>query len=498
MQPNLYAGIVLALIAAILMARDRVKATWWFFAFCQLFGATSVANLSALGGASLSVPQVGVIVLMCVSFFGVGARDPETTRRTVTTHWFALALIAYTLVISYFGPRLFLGKIDFISLRPDVSSGFLGATPLRPQTTNITQSAYLTASLLTAVAVSLLFARRLSAETFQNAMFFISISHATFGVIDWVGGAIGQDRVLNFLRNANYAMLDQTIGNIRRLSGTLPEPSAYAGFAVPFAVFATEIWLRSRKAVAGLTGLFLWIMTLLSTSSAGIFAVLVYAALAIPRFAIAPIGMRPKFIAAGIVLMLVLIGVAISLAYPSAYIAARDFVLLLTVEKGASDSAIERGAWARQGWIAFRESMGIGVGAGSFRSSSLPLAVLGQLGVVGSGLMFAYVVKSVSPIVDRKSDYVRKSASWAAFFALVPSIVGGTTPDPGFIFALFAGFAMHPLMSPVAGLQPAPGKRVRPSRAAFDQAMIQPRRSLQPPVAQVSLRPPDRGGSESR
>lgn len=469
MLPTLYAGVLLVMIGAILLSRDRVLATWWIFSFCLLFGATSVATLSALGGSSLSFPQAGFILLACVAFLGVGLKDQDATRRAFQTHWLAFAIIGYTIIISMFGPRLFEGKIDLINMRPDMLDGVAVATPLRPRPSNITTVFYLAGSFLCAIAVSILFMRRLQPSQFCNAMFAVGLGHAALGLIDAAGVAVGQGRVLDFLRNANIMMVDQQIGDVRRLSGSLSEPSSYAGFAVPFAVFATEYWLRTRNGLAGLTSLLLWAMVLASTSSAGIFGFSVYAILAVPRFVISPVGLKTKLIAAAVVVALVLIGTAISLAFPPIYVATRDFVLLLTVQKSDSQSAVERGTWARQGWLALQASFGLGTGAGSFRSSSFPMAVLGSLGVIGSALVAAYITQVARPVMDRRFGAAEKAAAWAAIFQLVPGIVGGSSPDPGFLFGLFAGYALHPVVLATARRGAGPPRTssadLTPSRA---------------------------------
>lgn len=444
MQPNFYAGIFLALVAAIFATKHKLKWTWRLFAVSQLFGATSLAALPALGGASLTMPQAGVAGIIFAALMLVALRDSETTRRTFALHATAFGLIAYTIVISIYAPRLFAGATEFIQMRPDVIDGYAVPSQLEPRSTNITHTLYLTGSLLTGVAVSLVFARALPASEFRNWMLVVAAVHAGFGAIDWICSNAGFGRVLEFLKNGNYLMLDQEMEGVKRLSGQLPEPSAYAGFAAPFAVFAAETWFRDRKPDAGWIALAAWTMTLVSTSSTGIFAAVVYGMVLLPRFMLS----RGRF-GAKVTLWVILAGVAllvcgVALFNQPAYEGMKQFILTLTVEKGASQSGIERGEMAAQGWTALRVSYGLGTGAGSFRSSSLAMAVLGSVGVVGTLLMVAFIGLVGWRVIQRGATDLQRSAAWAALFAIVPALVAGPTPDPGFSFGLFAGFALSP------------------------------------------------------
>jgi hydrogenase-4 membrane subunit HyfE len=427
----------------VFLSRDKVKGAWWLFAILQLFAATSLATLTVLGGSSLTAPQAGVLVLLLAAVFAVWLNDRKVSWDAIGIHAVALAIIAYTLIISFIGPRLFAGKIDVIAIRPDVVDGVAIATPLEPRSGNITQSAYMSGSFLTALAVSLLFARRLKASDFRNAIVGIAVAHTALGVIDWVGITFGFGRVLDFLRNANFSILDQTIGTIVRLSGSLPESSSYAAFGVPFAVFCTEQWVRARDRVAGVAALGLWVLILASTSSTGMFAAAVYAMVALPRFLLGPRRVAPKAVGAIVMAGLALICVAISLVRPDFYWGVRDFVVSMTLEKGASDSGMERTIWSMQGWSTFLASYGLGTGAGSFRSSSQPMAVLGSVGVIGSLLFLIYFAQVGRSTIGRRFNAMQRSAGWAAMFTLVPALATGGSLDPSFAFGIFAGFALH-------------------------------------------------------
>lgn len=462
MQPNFYTAVVLAFIAAIFATKHKLKWAWRFFAVSQLFGATSIAALTGLGGSSLTFPQVGVAALVFAAFMLVILRDGEAARRVMRVHWVAFALIAYTIVITIFAPRVFAGAAEFMQLRPDVVNGYGVPSPLGPRSTNITHTLYLTGSFLTGAAVSLVFMRALPTSEFRGAMLMIAAAHAGFGVIDWIGVNLGLGRVLEFLKNGNYLMLDQAIEGVQRLSGQLPEPSAYAGFGVPFAVFATETWLRERKPTPGWIALAIWTMILMSTSSTGVLAAAVYSVILAPRFLLSP-GMFAVKVASGCILAgLALLVWGLALVNPPAYEGVRDFVFTLTIDKSNSQSGVERGEMAAQGWKAFQVTYGLGAGAGSFRSSNIAMAVVGSLGVVGSLLMAGYIGMMAWSGLRRGADDIQRSAAWAGLVVIVPALVAGPTPDPGFIFCMFAGLALCPRSVRSVGRA---GTRVGPAKA---------------------------------
>ena len=97
----------------------------------------------------------------------------------------------------------------------------------------------------------------------------------------------------------------------------------------------------------------------------------------------------------------------------------------------------------------FVRSYGFGVGMGSFRSSSMLIAIIGSVGVPGTYLFFRYIWKVLRP--DKAASYsLRQSGDeaiaaafgWATVTALIPAILSGSSPDPGASFAFFCAYAV--------------------------------------------------------
>jgi len=122
----------------------------------------------------------------------------------------------------------------------------------------------------------------------------------------------------------------------------------------------------------------------------------------------------------------------------------------MTMDKADSDSGRQRSFWAMQGWHAFLATYGLGIGAGSFRSSSLFMAALGSMGVIGIVTLVCHIINVFKPL--RASTYSNPkderlatgaAASWTLVSMLIPASISAASPDPGVTFAVMAGLALE-------------------------------------------------------
>jgi hypothetical protein len=102
-----------------------------------------------------------------------------------------------------------------------------------------------------------------------------------------------------------------------------------------------------------------------------------------------------------------------------------------------------------QGLDAFKTSYGLGIGPGSFRSSSLVTAMIGSTGLVGCGAFLAYAYSVFQP--TRHSSFgvspdlaltIGGAFATAAMLALIPACLISPSADLGANVALFAGVAV--------------------------------------------------------
>ncbi len=115
---------------------------------------------------------------------------------------------------------------------------------------------------------------------------------------------------------------------------------------------------------------------------------------------------------------------------------------------------MQRLYWAQQGWDLFRHSYGLGVGPGSFRSSSIFFAMLGSMGVIGILSFLSYLVAAFQPW--RRSSWTESATpaenlggalGSAALLSLIPAAVNSPTAVPGVTFVILASasLALRPL-----------------------------------------------------
>ena len=206
------------------------------------------------------------------------------------------------------------------------------------------------------------------------------------------------------------------------------------------------------------------IMLLAATSSTGYLFLVAYVAVLGTRTLLFPraLGWTKAAIILGVCGLSGLVVTLLLLALPKLSDSMRDVLVAMTINKGQSSSGLERAMWARQGWELFIGSRGLGVGLGSFRSSSFFTAILGSLGPACLAILAFYVIFVLKPL--RRSTYipvsserraVGASAAWVPVLALIPATFAAPSADPGLLFAIFSGCSLA-LRTGQAGATSAP------------------------------------------
>jgi hypothetical protein len=127
-----------------------------------------------------------------------------------------------------------------------------------------------------------------------------------------------------------------------------------------------------------------------------------------------------------------------------------------TVNKSVSASAIERGMWNAQSIQNFIDTFGIGVGLGSTRSSSWPISVIAQMGVIGGvGFLIALAAVAIGPLRLREPGIGALAAcvSAAALAWVSGASLSGSGADPNMIFFV----ALAAVSASLARTRPASG-----------------------------------------
>ena len=122
----------------------------------------------------------------------------------------------------------------------------------------------------------------------------------------------------------------------------------------------------------------------------------------------------------------------------------RNYLDVLIFDKANSDSGVTRGSWNTYAMRNFFDSFGLGVGLGTVRTSSFPIALLSNVGIPGTVF---YLFFAATAFLSRRgtprtllSD-VRLAARNACLGLIAGAIFSGTTVEQGLLFYVLAGLA---------------------------------------------------------
>ncbi|MFC2950302.1 glycoside hydrolase [Marinicaulis aureus] len=452
MSFTIFGLLVLAICTPLLIWRSPL-ALLIALMFFSLMGGSAAIVIPALGNASIQ-PAVFGLVFLCASAFLPGRYRSGIVPEAVLQNIYLVFFCIFGFVAALTLPFIFSGAMEVAPMTPIVSRDMFAVTPLRFAPENITTGVYLLGTMAAALCAYIAMKRANAHLAFAKAAALVGLLHAFLGLSDFLLSGTGYEEFLAFFRNAKYSQTDHTIAGLSRMNGILPEASEYANVGFIWLVLCFELWLRGfYPRLTGAAAALLLIALVFSLSSTAFVALGGYGAVLLLRAFFTPGSIRGRntlaLMGAGALALLCV--AATSLFAPSfANTLARTFADL-TVEKSESFSGMQRMFWARQGIDAFFVSWGLGVGPGSFRSSSILTAILGSMGVFGLVTFTAHLASVLKAF--RFSTYythrqmnprnlVGAAASWTVIALLIPRSVSAPSPDPGLVFGLLSGVAL--------------------------------------------------------
>ena len=449
-------GAIQVLFGLVLLLAGSVEAMFAFLLVTTLFSGSAAIVLAS----GSSIPPIDFALLfMAMRLVVPGSGQMRATVHAVEANGWLLVFVVYGLVMAFAGPRLFAGQFAFAPLRAETGAtytsrlSFLLATrSFEPSPQNMTSSIYLVGTLVAATVAHVACKAPAGRMTLVRTMVLVGIVHCLFGVLSVVGRGTAINDVLGFFRNGSYAQLTQDVEGISRMSGISTEPSTYAAFGVIWFVFLAECWLRRVNPwLTGTAAACLGAALLASTATTAYVGLAAWFGLVGLRSLFVP-GAMPADRALWLAVLglgAVVAGSLVLLWQPQLVDRIMLFSQHILVDKLSSESGIQRRFWALQGYHAFIGTYGIGVGPGSFRSSSLFTAVIGCVGAVGALALLAHALIAFKPL--RWSTYVPASdpdlavagaCAWAMLMALVVAGINAPSCDPGSDFALLSGAAL--------------------------------------------------------
>lgn len=441
-------GILIPAIGILLLWRGSLIGMLMFVMMTTMMGGSATYILDGLGRSSVP-PAHTALLFLAVRCLAPGHDRHHSVWPALGVNRWLLLFAGYGMLGAFLLPRIFAGAIDVTPLRPIPGHGLIYTLPLAFSNQNITVSVYLMGTAVAAVTATMAMGRPDAWRYVARTAGVVGFAHAMLGLVSVIDAT---RPVIAFFRNGYYAQLSHTFGGFDRMTGIFPEAAAFASYGLIWMVFLVELWLRRIEVTWTAPAAVVLALTLVaSTSSTAYVGFAAYGALLALRLLVGGSGIGAYGVFTFMMLGLAAFGGALLLMVVAPQDAERfgDIVNLLTIDKLSSGSGVQRAFWARQGIDAFFVSYGLGVGVGSFRSSSLLTAILGSVGVVGALAFLATLLRVHMPW--RQSTWVTgtdprlatgAAASWAAMVSLAPATVAAASPDPGITWGLIAGIAL--------------------------------------------------------
>lgn len=416
-----------------------------FFA-STAFTSMSMIPTDFVGGVTILPMRISAFCLLIWALRQHGAFS-SLTSILVTPNGFLFLLLftACATIGAIVLPRIFQNIIQVVPMR---SNGF-GTSPLSPSSQNITQSLYLILSLFSCLAVYLAAKRSLGA--FYPAILWGGIVNVITGILD---ALFGNTNLLAPFRTASYALnTHHSINGMERIVGLTPEAAAFGTSCVAFAsmLFFLRTGLNHSKKLSTLSNFIIIASLLFAVASGSSTAILMTGAFLTIVFAKQLYTLiwrrgtvRRKQSSHAIATILYALAATCGAIFlkPTIFYPAYDLFNELILNKVNGDSFATRSHWNATAWEAFKDTFGLGVGLGSTRTSSWPIALLSNTGVLGALLFFVFAFQCFF-YHDNRNDAYRKGLINGARLTLIVVMLGqtiaATLADYGLISAILFG-----------------------------------------------------------
>ncbi len=406
------------------------------------FGATAVVSLP--GGSSPIISALFTLALIAA----VASRrnfvaELGAVFREQPIAWLVVLLIAYGAFGAVLLPRMFAGQTTIFML--DRADGRMAQMPLVPGGGNITQTLYFVGSALTFFAFAILLREGRGLTAIRQGMMVWAILHVGMGFLDLAGKVSGAGDILAPIRTAAYAMLTNVeAAGFFRIAGAYSEASVFGATTAALLAYMLVFWRIADDKWALALSMALLVLLILSTSST---AYVTGGALGL-LLMISIMGriLRDRLRKHDVFLLaLVLIGfvaaVGIHLYNEKALEPMERLLDTMVFNKASSESAQERAYFNQRSLENLSDTAGLGIGIGSSRASSWVIAVISQLGVIGSLLIaaLAFELFRWRDLIGRTNLDLNERATVCgvracALATVISASVSAAGPDLGPIF----------------------------------------------------------------
>jgi hypothetical protein len=440
-------GIIIVLVGLLGLYKPPAFLIYAFLT-STLLGAAAAFNVSSIGGMSIQPAHVlfGFLLLRLLSTREILQKTLEAAKFGRPGFWLVLTVIL-SAMMAYFMPRLFRGETFVFPVRAQA----VGMSPLEPSATNVTQSIYFIADATCFLILSGFGATRGGIRILLNATLFVATINLVFAALDWITYLTHTSELLSVIRNANYTLrADDDVGGLKRTVGSFVEASSFGSVTLGYFAFTIRLWFMGfyPRYTAALTLLALG-ATLLATSTTAYFGLAILLSVLYIEFFLQatgrPVSLPVKLFIFGAPFLIAILVLCIALS-DSYSERVRDLLDVFFFNKMSSDSGVERSSWNHAAMQSFFDTYGFGFGNGSGRASSFIVAVLANLGLVGSALLFVFFIgvffsRSSAIQPDSLEDAARRGAKSMCLAWIIGGCVSAPMIDLGLSFYAFAGLA---------------------------------------------------------
>lgn len=437
-------GIVTLLVGVICLLRGSGPTVIAFSIFPVFGGAAAL--LFGSTGIQPGHLFLGFLLISALLLHGNPSSVVDRAFQSPSFVWLVL-LVVYGVLVGYFAPRLLQDTMTIVPLGPQAGAGSGGTIPLGPVSGNFTQAVYLFADLVT---FSLILAIASTPRGFRHVaigLLCFGAANVFFGIADLISPGTPLVDLLSYIRNASYTFhADELVAGMRRIIGSWPEASAFAGASMAVVGYCGTLWICGRhNKVSGLLFVASCILIVRSTSSGGIAGLPVCLAILYATSLFRCGGSTGTRASLAVVLAFptaALLFVFVLILSRDLYQQVYDFMDVTILSKPTSLSALERGSWNASGLSNFFDSYGLGVGLGTVRTSSFAVALLSNVGVPGTIFFLLFLLAGVLLARGTARTYeadVGLAARNGCLCLIVGALISGSTVDLGLIFFIMAG-----------------------------------------------------------
>lgn len=437
-------GMVTLLIGVICLLRGSGPTVIAFVIFPVLGGAAALL----IGSTGIQPGHFFLMFLLLSTLWLHGNPSFVIDRafRSQPFIWLVL-LVVYGVLAGYFAPRLLQDTTTIVPLGATAGAGINGTIPLGPVSGNFTQAVYLTADLVT---FSLILAIASTAQGFRHVtigLLAFGAANVFFGIADLISPGTPLVDLFAYIRNSTYTFhADELVAGMRRIIGSWPEASSFAGVSMAVVGYCGTLWICGRHSKAsGILFVVSCILIVRSTSSGGIAGLPICLAILYVTSLFrcgGSTGTRASFAIVLAFPIAAILFVFLLILSADVYRLVFDFIDVTILSKPTSLSALERGSWNASGISNFFDSYGLGVGLGTVRTSSFAVALLSNVGVPGTMFFLLFLLTGILLPRGIPRSYeadVGLAARNGCLCLILGALISGSTVDLGLIFFVMAG-----------------------------------------------------------